>query len=59
MGAMTFAERLLKEAEVLVSPGTMFGPDGEGYVRLALIENSQRLNQGVRQIKRAFAKWES
>jgi len=59
MGAMTFAKRLLEEAEVLVSPGTMFGPDGEGYVRLALIENSQRLNQGVRQIKRAFAKWES
>jgi hypothetical protein len=36
----------------------MFGPDGEGFVRLALIENSQRLNQGVRQIKRAFARWE-
>ena len=57
MTAMGFAERLLDEAEVMVSPGTMFGPDGEGYVRLALIENSQRLNQGVRNIKRTFAQW--
>ncbi|MEC8392946.1 MAG: alanine transaminase, partial [Actinomycetota bacterium] len=33
------------------SPGIGFGPGGEGYVRFALIENEQRTNQAIRQIK--------
>jgi alanine-synthesizing transaminase len=57
MGSMEFARRLMEDAEVAVSPGLGFGPDGEGYVRLALIENRQRLLQAVRQMKRAFQKW--
>ncbi len=47
----------MSEAAVAVSPGIGFGPDGEGFVRLALIENEQRLQQGVRNIKRTLQKW--
>ncbi len=57
MGSMEFARRLMEDAEVAVSPGLGFGPEGEGWVRMALIENGQRLQQAVRQIKRAFQKW--
>jgi alanine-synthesizing transaminase len=37
---------------VAVSPGRGFGEEGEGYLRLAVVENSQRLRQAVRQIGR-------
>jgi alanine-synthesizing transaminase len=57
MGSMEFARRLMEDAEVAVSPGVGFGPEGEGHVRLALIENRQRLLQAVRQMRRAFQKW--
>lgn len=59
MGSMEFADRLLEDAAVTVSPGAGFGPDGEGYVRMALVENRQRLQQAVRQIGRAFRAWRS
>jgi alanine-synthesizing transaminase len=58
LGSMRFAEKLMEDAEVAVSPGIGFGPDGEGFVRIALIENRQRLQQAVRQIGRAFRTWE-
>lgn len=57
LGSMEFAKRLMQDAAVAVSPGVGFGPGGEGFVRLALIENEQRLQQGVRQIKRALERW--
>jgi alanine-synthesizing transaminase len=41
---------------VAVSPGLAFGQNGEGYVRIALVENEQRLRQAVRQIDRALNK---
>ena len=41
---------------LLSSPGSGFGPAGEGYLRLALVENEQRLRQGVRQIARCLDK---
>ena len=50
MGSIDFAMKLLNEAGVAVSPGRGFGEDGEGYLRLAVVENSQRLRQAVRQI---------
>ena len=50
-----FALRLLREAKVAVSPGSGFGPDGEGHVRFALVENEQRIAQAVRGIRRALA----
>ncbi len=52
--AQDFALRLLREAHVAVSPGSGFGPDGEGYVRFALVENEQRIAQAVRGIRRGL-----
>lgn len=54
MGSIEFAMKLLEEAEVAVSPGRGFGELGEGYLRLALIENQHRLRQAARQIGRAL-----
>ncbi len=54
MSTMDFAERLLNEGNVAVSPGSGFGPAGEGYLRLALVENENRLRQAVRQISRCL-----
>ena len=54
MGSIEFAMELMKKAEVAVAPGRGFGEDGEGYLRIALVENEQRLQQAVRQIRRAF-----
>lgn len=50
LNSMEFATKLLEEGNVAVSPGSGFGPAGEGYLRLALIENENRLRQAVRQI---------
>lgn len=54
MGSMDFSMKLLNEAEVCVSPGIGFGDNGEGYVRMALVENEERIRQAVRQIRRAL-----
>ena len=43
---------LVEKAEVAVSPGTGFGERGEGYVRIALVENEQRIRQAARNIRR-------
>jgi len=54
MGSMDFSEKLLREAEIVVSPGIAFGEFGEGYIRISLIENEQRINQAVRNIKKCL-----
>ena len=54
MTSMDFATQLLEQADVAVSPGAGFGVAGEGYVRLAMVENENRLKQAVRQIQRVF-----
>jgi alanine-synthesizing transaminase len=54
LGSIDFAMKLLEEAEVAVSPGRGFGEVGEGYLRLALVENEQRLRQAARQIGRCL-----
>jgi alanine-synthesizing transaminase len=54
MDTLGFAMKLLDEAQVAVSPGTGFGPAGEGYLRLALVENENRLRQAVRNIGRCL-----
>lgn len=54
MNTLDFAMKLLEEADVAASPGTGFGPAGEGYLRLALVENENRLRQAVRQIGRCL-----
>jgi alanine-synthesizing transaminase len=56
MGSLEFAKMLVQEAKVAVSPGMGFGPGGEGFVRFALVENEQRINQGIRGIRRALDK---
>ena len=53
MGALEFSKALLQEAQVAVSPGVGFGEYGEGFVRLALVENEHRIRQAVRQLERA------
>ncbi|MGB1708756.1 MAG: aminotransferase class I/II-fold pyridoxal phosphate-dependent enzyme, partial [Rubripirellula sp.] len=50
MSTMDFAMKLLEEGNVAVSPGSGFGSAGEGYLRMSLVENEQRLRQAVRQI---------
>ncbi len=54
MGAMNFAIEMMNRANVAVAPGTGFSEEGEGYLRLALVENEERLRQAVRQIKKAL-----
>ena len=54
MGSIEFALKLMREAEVAVAPGRGFGEPGEGYLRIALVENENRIRQAVRQIKRAL-----
>ena len=56
MGSLEFSKYLVTEAEVATSPGVGFGKGGEGFVRFALIENDQRINQAVRNLKRALTK---
>ena len=51
MSTMDFAMLLLDKGNVAVSPGSGFGPAGEGYLRMSLVENEERLRQAVRQIK--------
>ncbi|MEH6756974.1 MAG: LL-diaminopimelate aminotransferase [Parasphingorhabdus sp.] len=52
LGAMEFSKRLIAEAGVAVAPGPGFGDEGEGYVRLALVENEQRIRQAARNMKK-------
>ncbi|MEM6905653.1 MAG: aminotransferase class I/II-fold pyridoxal phosphate-dependent enzyme, partial [Pseudomonadota bacterium] len=51
MGSMAFSKLLLAEAGVAVSPGVGFGEYGEGFVRIGLVENEQRIRQAARAIK--------
>jgi alanine-synthesizing transaminase len=54
LGSLEFSKLLLKEANVAVSPGIGFGEYGDGHVRLALVENVQRIRQACRNIKAFF-----
>jgi alanine-synthesizing transaminase len=54
MGSLEFSMKLLKEAEVVVSPGIAFGGLGDGYIRIALVENEHRINQAIRNIKKCL-----
>ena len=51
MGSLEFSKMLLRRAKVAVAPGVGFGEYGDGHVRLALVENRQRIRQAVRNIK--------
>ena len=58
MGSIEFASFLVKEANVATSPGVGFGPGGDRHVRFALIENEQRTQQAVRNLRRALTRLE-
>ena len=47
----SFALQLIDQAQVAVTPGIAFGPSGEGYVRIALVQDAQILRQAVKQIQ--------
>ena len=52
MSTLDYTLDLMENAEVAVAPGRAFGENGEGYLRIALVENEQRLRQAMRQIDR-------
>jgi alanine-synthesizing transaminase len=54
LSSVDFSMKLLEEANVAVSPGSGFGPAGEGFVRMSLVENENRLRQALRQIGRVI-----
>ncbi len=55
MGSVEFSKLLMAKAKVAVAPGIGFGEYGDGHVRIALVENAQRLRQAVRNIKQFMA----
>lgn len=55
MGSLEFSKLMLREAKVAVAPGIGFGEYGEGFVRIALVENRHRIRQAIRSIKTLFA----
>ncbi len=54
MGSIQVALKALEEAHVAMAPGRGFGEEGEGYMRIALVENEHRLRQAVAQLKKVF-----
>jgi len=52
MGSIQFSKLLIDKADVVTSPGVAFGEYGEGYVRISLVENEQRIKQAIRNIKK-------
>ena len=59
MSTMDFGMMLLEKGNVAVSPGSGFGPAGEGFLRMSLVENEARLRQAVRQIQRCLREAEA
>ncbi len=54
MSSLEFSKLLIEKAELAVAPGEGFGEHGEGYLRLALVENEQRIRQAARNLRRFF-----
>ncbi len=52
LGSLEFCKQLLTEAKVAVAPGVGYGENGEGFVRIAMVENEQRLRQAARNVRR-------
>ena len=52
LGSLEFSKQLLTHAGVAVAPGVGYGEDGEGFVRIAMVENEQRTRQAARNVKR-------
>ncbi len=56
LDSVEFCSMVVRECEVALSPGAGFGPGGEGFVRFALIENEQRIAQGLRNLRKGLVK---
>ncbi|MBY0420778.1 MAG: LL-diaminopimelate aminotransferase [Parvularculaceae bacterium] len=56
LGSVAFAKKLMEEADVAVAPGLGFGAEGEGFVRIGLVENEQRIRQAARNVKKMFTR---
>ena len=56
LGSIEFSKKLIDEAEVVTSPGAAFGEYGEGYLRISMVENEQRIKQALRNIKKMMGK---
>ncbi len=54
MGSMNFVLHLAEHANVTMSPGVGFGEEGEGYVRIAIVENEHRIRQALKQMRRCL-----
>ncbi len=54
LGSIDFATKLVRECDVAVSPGVGFGPQGDGFVRFALIENEHRIAQAARSLRKGL-----
>jgi alanine-synthesizing transaminase len=54
MGSIKFSIEMMNRANVALTPGSGFGVEGEGYLRLALVENENRVNQALKQMRRAM-----
>ncbi len=52
LGSLEFSKQLLTHAGVAVAPGVGYGEDGEGFVRIALVENEQRIRQAARNVRK-------
>jgi alanine-synthesizing transaminase len=52
LGSLEFSKLLIEKADVAVAPGIGFGEHGDGYVRIALVENEQRIRQAGRNLRR-------
>jgi alanine-synthesizing transaminase len=58
LGSLEFSKQLIEQADVAVSPGVGFGEYGDGYVRIALVENEQRIRQAARNVRRFLSQVE-
>jgi alanine-synthesizing transaminase len=54
MGSIRFSVEMMERANVAVAPGAGFGVEGDGYLRLALVENENRITQALKQMRRAL-----
>ena len=54
LGSLEFSKLLIEKADVAVAPGIGFGEYGDDYVRLAIVENEQRIRQAARGIRKFF-----
>ena len=55
MGSLEFSKQLLEHAGVAVAAGVGYGEEGEGFVRIAMVENEQRIRQAARNVKKFLA----